>query len=245
MSNAIPDSEIEAARTDMAVVLRLTAKYDLHEGIDNHFSYACGDGTFLLNRWGVHWSRMKRSDILRVDSAGEIITGKGSIETTAFMIHEAFHRLCPKATAVYHTHMPYATAIACTNPGRLEPISQNALRYYGNIAYEDMYGGVANDREEGERLARAAGDKIVVMLKNHGVMVTGPTIGIAFNDLYFLERSAKVQILAQTTGAELAMVPEAMAQMTADQIAEIDDDKETHYQVLKQMLLEDEPETLN
>lgn len=245
MSNVIPDEDIEAARCDMAVVLRLTAQFDLHEGIDNHFSYACGDGTFLLNRWGVHWSRMKRSDILRVDGDGEVIAGSGTIETTAFMIHEAFHRLCPKATAVYHTHMPYATAIACTNPGRLEPISQNALRYYGNIAYEDIYGGLANDREEGERLATAAGDKTIVMLKNHGVMVSGPTVGIAFNDLYFLERSAKVQVLAKMSGGELAMIPHEIAARTAEQITEIDDDKETHYQVLKQMLLEEQPETLN
>ena len=141
--------------------------------------------------------------------------------------------------------MPYATAIACTNPGRLEPISQNALRYYGNIAYEDMYEGLANDREEGERLASAAGDKSIVMLKNHGIMVSGPTIGIAFNDLYFLERSAKVQVLAQNSGGELAMIPHDIAARTAEQIAEIDEDKETHYQVLKQMLLEDHPETLN
>jgi len=245
MLNAIPDSQIEAARADMAVVLRLTARFDLHEGIDNHFSYACGDGTFLLNRWGAHWSRMKRSDILRVDGNGDVLTGAGTIERTAFMIHEAFHRLCPNAIAVYHTHMPYATAIACTNPGRLEPVSQNALRYYGQIAYEDIYEGLANDREEGERLARAAGDKSIVMLKNHGVMVSGKTIGIAFNDLYFLERSAKVQILAQSSGAELAMIAHDVAKRTAEQIAEIDEDKETHYQVLKAMLLEDEPETLN
>lgn len=245
MLNAISDEDVEAARIDMAVVLRLTAQNDLHEGIDNHFSYSCGDGTFLLNRWGVHWSRMKRQDILRVDGEGQVLTGEGTIETTAFMIHEAFHRLCPKATAVYHTHMPYATAIACTNPGRLEPLSQNAVRFYDNIAYEDVYGGLANDREEGERLARGAGDKTIVMMKNHGIMVTGPTIGIAFNDLYFLERAAKVQVLAQMSGAELAPISHEIATRTAKQITEVDEDKETHYQVLKQMLLEDEPDVVN
>lgn len=244
MDNAISEEEIEAARCDMAVVLRLTARFDLHEGIDNHFSYACGDGTFLLNRWGVHWSRMKRKDILRVDGDGKVLKGDGTIETTAFMIHEAFHRICPNATAVFHTHMPYATAIACTTPGRLEPISQNAVRYYGKIAYEDIYEGLANDRAEGERLANAAGDNSIVMLKNHGIIVSGPTIGIAFNDLYFLERSAQVQIYAQSTGQDLAMIDHEVALRTAEQIAEIDEDKETHYQVLKNMLLEDEPETV-
>lgn len=245
MLNAVPEATIEAARIDMAVVLRLAARFDLHEGIDNHFSYACGDGTFLLNRWGVHWSRMKRRDILRVDNQGDVLTGSGSIERTAFMIHEAFHRLCPKAIAVFHTHMPYTTAIACTNPGRIEPISQNALRYYGAIAYEDAYDGLANDRAEGERLARGAGDKFIVMLKNHGVMVCGPTIGIAFNDLYFLERTAKVQVLAQASGGTLSMIPHDVAQKTADQIAEIDEDKETHFQVLKDMVLEENPETVD
>ena len=141
--------------------------------------------------------------------------------------------------------MPYATAIACTEPGRIEPISQNALRFYEAIAYDDSYGGLANDREEGDRLAAAAGDKPIVMLKNHGVMVSGPTIGIAFNDLYFLERAAMVQVLAQSTRSPLTPVPHDTAALAARQIAQLDDEKETHFQVLKEMLAEEEPDYLN
>ena len=245
MQNTIPESEIEAARGDMAALFRLTARFELHEGIDNHCSYACGDGTFLVNRWAVHWSRMKKSDILRVDGDGKVLDGVGTVEPTAFYIHESFHRICPKAVAVLHTHMPYATAIACTEPGRIEPISQNALRFYDAIAYDDSYGGLAIDREEGDRLAAAAEDKPIVMLKNHGVMVSGPTIGIAFNDLYFLERAAMVQVLAQSTRSPLTPVPHDTAALTARQIAQLDDDKETHFQVLKEMLAEEEPDYLN
>ncbi len=245
MRNTVPEAEVDGARADMAALFRLIARFDLHEGIDNHCSYACGDGTFLVNRWAVHWSRMKKSDILRVGGDGEVLEGEGSIERTAFTIHESFHRLCPKAAAVLHSHMPYATAIACTEPGRLEPISQNALRFYDQVAYDDDYGGLANDRAEGDRLAAAAGDKPIVMLKNHGVMVTGPTIGIAFNDLYFLERAAMVQVLAQSTRKPLTPVPHDMAALTARQIAELDDDKDTHFQVLKEILAEEEPDYLS
>ena len=245
MRNDIPESEIEAARGDMAAMFRLAARFELHEGIDNHCSYACGDGTFLVNRWAVHWSRMKRSDILRVDGDGNVLQGEGTVERTAFYIHESFHRIYPNAVAVLHTHMPYATAIACTEPGRIEPISQNALRFYGQIAYDDDYAGLANDRAEGDRLARSAEGKPIVMLKNHGIMVSGPSIGIAFNDLYFLERSAMVQVLAQSTRDRLVKVPHETAALTASQVAELDEDKETHFQVLKAMLAEDEPEYMN
>lgn len=241
-TNILSRAVIEKARCDMAVLFRLLARFDLNEGIDNHCSYALPDGSILVNKWGIHWSRMKRRDILRFDAQGNILDGAGTIETTAFHIHEAIHRLCPHAKAVLHTHMPYATAITSMENGRLEPISQNALRYYNKIAYEDTYNGLVDNPLEGERLARNIGQKSVVMMANHGVMVVGSTIGIAFNDMYFLERAAMVQVLAASGGKPFRKIPQEVIERTAAQMDGLDDDKETHFQTLKSILDELEPD---
>jgi ribulose-5-phosphate 4-epimerase/fuculose-1-phosphate aldolase len=232
---------IEQARLDMAAVFRIAAHENLHEGIDNHFSHALDDGTFLINRWGVHWSRMRRSDILQIDHDGNVIDGDGTVETTAFMIHGAVHRHCPHATTILHTHMPYATTIACTEGGLDETLSQNSLFFYKKVSYES-FGGFANDRAEGERMASNIGHCTVTMFRNHGVMVTGPTPGVALHDLYFLERACKLQVLAQSTGQPLVRVPQDIAELTARQGENIDDDKEMYFTAMKQILDEDEPD---
>lgn len=239
-STIIPEN-IEQARCNLAAVFRIAARENLHEGIDNHFSHALSDGTFLINRWGVHWSRMRRSDVLQVDHEGNVIHGDGIVEKTAFCIHGAVHRQCPHATTVLHTHMPFATAVACTEGGLDETLSQNSLFFYGKVSYED-FGGFALERAEGERLAARIGSSTVTMLRNHGVMVMGPTPGVALHDLYFLERACQLQVLAQSTGQPLIRVPQDIAELTARQGENIDDDKEAYFNAMKKLLDEDEPD---
>ena len=165
----------------------------------------------------------------------------GIVERTAFHIHGAVHRACPQATTVLHTHMPYATAVACTEGGLIETLSQNSLFFYGKVSYED-FGGFANDREEGERMAARIGNSTVTMLRNHGVMVIGPTPGVAIHDLYFLERACKFQVLAQSTGQPLVLVADEIAELTREQGENIDDDKELYFRAMKGILDEEEPD---
>jgi len=233
--------ELEQARCDLAAVFRIAAHEMLNEGIDNHFSHTLGDGTFLVNRWGIHWSQMRRSDILRVDQEGNVIDGDGIVERTAFCIHEAVHRQCPDATTVLHTHMPYATAVACIKGGFIETLTQQSLFFYKKVSYES-YGGIANHRAEGDRMASNIGNHTVTFLHNHGVMVSGPTPGVALHDLYFLERACRLQVLAQSTGEPLIMVPDDIVELTASQRENYDDDKETYFNAMKKILDENEPE---
>ena len=233
--------ELEQARCDLAAVFRIAAHEKLNEGIDNHFSHALGDGTFLVNRWGIHWSQMRRTDVLRVDQEGNVIDGEGIVERTAFYIHEAVHRQCPHAITVLHTHMPYATAVACIKGGFIETLTQQSLFFYKKVSYES-YGGIAKDRAEGDRMASNIGNHTVTFLHNHGVMVSGPTPGVALHDLYFLERACTLQVLAQSTGEPLKMVPDDIVELTASQRENYDDDKETYFNAMKKILDENEPE---
>jgi ribulose-5-phosphate 4-epimerase/fuculose-1-phosphate aldolase len=234
----------DQARVDLAAALRLAARFDLHEGIDNHFSYALNDGTFLVNRWGVHWSRMTAGDILQVDGGGAVRRGRGTVERTALAIHSRVHLACPYARAILHTHMTYTTALACTN-ARIESISQNSLRFCGRVAYDDQYRGLANDNGEGERIAAALGNQSILLMRHHGALVTGRTIGLAFDDLYFLERTAQVQVLARASGYAPIQISDEVADVAARQISQLDADRETHFEVLKGLLDDETPKYLS
>jgi ribulose-5-phosphate 4-epimerase/fuculose-1-phosphate aldolase len=113
--------------------------------------------------------------------------------------------------------MPYATALCMLENPRLEMAVQSGLGFYDDVAYDMDYNGLAFDQSEGERLARALGDKSVLMMSNHGVLVVGESVPQAFSRLYFLERAAQAQVLALSTGRPLRLVPEAEIRATAAQ----------------------------
>ncbi len=232
-------------RRDLAAALRWAARYELHEGICNHFSLQVGDDLYLINPWEVHWSQMKASDLLLINGAGDVLEGTRTVEDTAFYIHRAMHRTCPHATAILHTHMPYATAITSLEGGRLEMINQNALRYYDRIAYDDDYNGLGDTEDEGMRMASKLGNNSTLMMANHGIVCSGPTIGIAFDDLYYLERAAKNQVLASQMGKPLKTVSDEVAKKTCQSILRQQEEYATsHWKVLRDILTKEEPDYL-
>jgi len=239
--------DIPQSRIDLAAAPRSAERLGLHEGIDNHFSYAV-DSTgnqFLVNPLGVHWRELRASDLVLADADRNILDGKYPVEDTAFFIHSLLHLKHPKARAVLHTHMPYATALTVIENGRLEMISQNALQFYGRIAYLDDYEGLALDNSEGDRMAAAMGDKTVLFLGHHGVIVTGATLHAAWNDLYFLERAAMVQVLAMSTGRKLRPIPDRVATQMVEAFTtnpDAVDQPSKHLEALKRLLDLEAPE---
>ena len=236
------------ARIDLAAALRLAARYGYNEGIDNHFTlllpgYA---DRFLLAPFGLHWSEVRACDLLVVDFAGNVLVGHGPVEDTAFHIHAPLHAARPDVRCVLHTHMPFATALSLLDDPALLMASQNAIGFNGLVAYCD-YEGFALDSSEGARMARALGDKTVLLLRNHGVVVTGTGVADAFNSLYFFERAAMTQILAQSSGQAVRGVPEPVLRRTAAQYttsAKVEglDRIELHFAALKRMLDRQEPD---
>lgn len=239
-------NELADARRDLAAALRWADRLGLSEGIHNHFSYALDEDRILVNPYGLHWSEITASSLPLVDGAGRVVDGHGNVEDTALFIHGQIHRTCPHARCVLHTHMPYATALTLVEGGRLEPCEQNALRYYDRIAYDDDYTGLALDEAEGARIAAKLGNKSVLFMASHGVVASGATIACAFDDLYYLERAAKVQVLARSTGLPLRRVSEDVARKTAAQFVQDGvNGSDLHFAARKRILDREEPDYAN
>ncbi len=206
LTDAIADAVAEA-RVHLAAALRLAALHELEEGIDNHFTMTVPgrDGQYLILPYGLHWSQARASDLIVFDEQGRVLEGNGTLELSAQCIHAPIHRITG-ARVVLHTHQTWTLALNMLKDNRLLPASQTAAFFHGQIAYDDDYSGVAATLEEGERLAAAMGDRPIVFMKNHGVLVTGDTMAQAYRRLYRIERVCRNQVLALGTGRPLEVL---------------------------------------
>jgi ribulose-5-phosphate 4-epimerase/fuculose-1-phosphate aldolase len=203
---------MQRLRHELSAAFRLADRFGFSEGICNHFSAVAplDEERYLINPLGLHWSEIGPGELLLIDGDGTVVDGDGEVEPTALHIHVAGHRANPRHRVILHVHMPYATAITMVEGGRLEMAHQTAVRFHRRMMHV-AFGGLALDRHEGERLADAqqADPSVdVAFLDNHGVTIGGESVAIAFDDLYYLERACRQQVLAQSTGLPLKLIPE-------------------------------------
>lgn len=223
--SASASTSIATLRRELAAAFRLAEKFGYSEGICNHFSVVVPgkEERYLINPYGLHWSEMRDEHLLLIDGEGQVIEGDGEVEATARNIHIAGHRANPRHACILHVHMPWATSLTMLKGGRLEMAHMTAARFWGRTAYH-AYGGIALDAAEGERIAeaqKADPNADVLFLMHHGLSIGGPTIAVAFDDLYYLERACKQQVLAMSTGRELDILPEAQVKETARQYMQL------------------------
>jgi ribulose-5-phosphate 4-epimerase/fuculose-1-phosphate aldolase len=176
------------------------------------------DDRYLILPFGLHWSEARASDMIVWDESGATLEGEGLCELSAQCIHAPIHRVTG-ARVVLHTHQTWALALNMLQNNRLLPANQTAAFFHGHIAYDDTYAGTADTLDEGERLAKLMGDKQVMFMKNHGVLVVGDTIAQAYKRLYKLERVCRTQVLAMGTGQPLEVLSESIVgQVQADPV---------------------------
>ena len=212
--------EIWQARVDLAACFRAAAGLGMNEGVCNHLSAVVPghDDLFLVNPDGWGFAEITASGLLICDYDGNVVAGTGAPEPTAFFIHARVHLRVPRAKAAFHTHMPHATALAMLEGPPFFWALQTSLRFHDRLAVDEQYNGVALDTAEGDRIASSIGAADVVFMKNHGVMVVGPSIHKAWDDLFYLERAAEAEVLALSTGRKLAALSPAMIRQTLEQI---------------------------
>src|SRR3954468_4879503 len=151
----MPDSAEWQARVDLAAAHRLAHMHGFSEGIFNHLTLAVPGKTdrYYQIPFGLHWAEVTASSIMEVSyEIGEVLSGKGEVERSAFCIHAPIHKLNPNAAAVFHTHQPHASALARLEDPQILPIGQTEIGFLNKTAYDESYTGLAFDPAEGERL---------------------------------------------------------------------------------------------
>ena len=209
----------QSEREQLAAAFRWTARLDMHEAIANHFSLAVNEeGTqFLVNPCGMHFSRIKASDLLLVDANDPTtMEQENAPDPTAWYIHGAMHRNVPQARCILHVHSKYATALSCLKDPVLPAIDQTTARFHNRVAVDTGFDGMGFE-EEGERLTTTLGNHAVLLMGNHGVMTVGPTVADAFDELYHFERGCQHYFTALQTGKELSVLSNDVAEKTAQQ----------------------------
>ena len=236
-------SELQA-RIDLAAAHRLAVMDGLHEGSWNHLSLKLpGGDRFVISPKTTHWSQVRASNLAEVGPADQQeIEDRNDMMSVAYRIHAPIHLARSDIRAVLHVHSPYILALAMLEDPGLPLAEQNALGLHGKIAYTETYDGtVPQDIRHGEFLADALGDKAILLMRNHGAVVTGPTIGQAYTDLYLFDRAARAVVLALSTGRQLRELPQEMAVRFAEDEGTLAY-KDDHFEAMKRVLDEREPD---
>lgn len=234
------DTSHTKARSDLAAAFRWTARLNMHESVANHFSLVVDtDGRrFLINPNGRHFSRISARDLIEIDADDpSTMQRPDAPDPTAWALHGALHRACPHARCVMHVHSAHATVLACLADSRLPAIDQNSAMFFNRHVVDEHYGGMALG-DEAERCAALLADpKITTMVMgNHGVLVIGQTVAEAFHRLYYFERAAETYIRALQTGQPLRVMPDAVAEKTAQEWEGYPGFAESHLRELKAIL---------
>jgi ribulose-5-phosphate 4-epimerase/fuculose-1-phosphate aldolase len=205
-----------AARVDLACAYRLVAHHGWTWMIYNHISARVPghEGEFLLNPFGLHYTEVTASNLVKIDLDGKILDGSPHpINDAGFTIHSAIHGARADVAAVLHTHTEAGGAVSALEAGLL-PFSQDALIFYNRIAYHD-FEGIALDLDERSRLVRDLGPHHAMILRNHGLLTCGRSIAEAFLFMFQLERVCRSQLALMATGAQIRLPPPEVCEKTA------------------------------
>ena len=214
---AIPSKKGEVSeeewqlRIDLAAAYRLIALYGWDDLIFTHLSVRIpGDEHhFLINPYGMMFEEITASSLVRIDQEGNKINPDDfDINPAGFTIHSAIHAVREDAACVMHTHTTAGVAVSAQKEGLL-PLSQQSLFPLSGLAYHD-YEGVALREDEKARLQADLGHARFMILRNHGLLTTGPSVAEAFLNMYILQRACEVQIQAMSGGQPLVRIPDTI-----------------------------------
>ncbi|KAL3460786.1 class II aldolase/adducin N-terminal [Aspergillus heterothallicus] len=215
-------------REHMAAAFRFFGKMRYDEGVSGHISVRDPilPDHFWMNPFAVHFSLMRASDLVLVDSAGYVVSGAGGnndamVNEAGFMIHSEVHRARPDVIAVAHTHGIYGKAWSSFGKN-IEMLSQDACNFYGKVAVYEEHGGIALAVDEGRAIASALGkENMAAILMNHGLITCGTTVDEAAWLFYSLDQACHAQLLAEAAaanGLQKKIVSDEVARFTAESV---------------------------
>lgn len=202
----------QEARQQLAACYRIFDLMGWSELIYNHITLRIpGENhAFLINPFGLLYSEVKASNLVKVDIDGNTLDGSPyPVNRAGFTQHSVFHRHLSDAHCIIHTHTTAGMAVSATREG-LRPTNFYSAAFAGRIAYHD-FEGVTIRPEEGERLIAHLGDKRVMLLRNHGTLVMARTLPEAFLTHWMLQRACEIQVATGAAGTPVELPEEVIA----------------------------------
>ena len=207
-----------AMRDDLAAAYRLIARFGMDDIIHTHISARLPDEPHLLliNRYGDLFREVTPETLAVIDHEGHQVRGQQvPINSAGIVIHTAIHAARPDAVCVMHTHTQAGVAVSCMEEGLL-PLNQTALLFYGQVGYHE-FEGIALDRDEQQRLVADLGANRAMILRNHGLLTVGRSVGEAFALMYNLEQACRIQLAALGSGRPIRLPSKEVCERTARQ----------------------------
>ena len=206
------------ARVRLAACYRLIAHFGMDDLIYTHISARVPEspGHFLINPYGMMFHEITASGLVKIDYDGNVVEStQNPVNYAGFVIHSAIHAARPDVNCVLHTHTRAGVAVSCLKEG-LMSLNQFSAPYYNRVGYHD-YEGVATNLDERQRLVRDLGDKRVLMLRNHGLLTAGRSVPEAFQLMYYLEQSCRVQMDLMASRGSINALSHEVSEYTARQ----------------------------
>ena len=204
-------------RVNLAACYHLADHFQMTDIVWNHITSKTSKNkeTFLINKFGLRYNEITASNLLEIDLEGNVISGEGEINYTGYVIHGAVHKAKKNIHCVMHTHTRAGLAISCLKEG-LKPIFQDAAIFHNRVSYHDWQ-GMSTEVEECKDIAKNLGNNKVMILRNHGLLTCGETIGEAFILMYYLDKACKNQLDTMATGLETIVPSDNIMEYAAGQ----------------------------
>lgn len=235
----------QEVREDLAAAYRLVAHFGMTDLVFTHLSARIpGPGhRFLVNPYGLLFEEITASSLVAVDAEGAPLQDTAwPVNPAGFVIHSAVHVGRENAMCVMHTHTLAGMAVAAQSGGLL-PLNQMSMEFDGRVALHDYEGIAADDNlDERDRLVRDLGERPCMILRNHGLLTVGHTVAEAFYWMYYLEQACRIQLAAQSSGANLSMPPEPVVRRARDQFGTGPTKGWLPWQALKRKLDREQPD---
>jgi len=219
--SAAPQTEAEL-RVQLAACYRVFHLLGWTELIYNHITVRIPgpERHFLINPFGLHYSEVKASNLVKIDLEGRVIgDSTWPVNPAGFVLHSAIHQGIGGAHCVMHTHTTAGCAVACSQAG-LSMDNFYSAQLHDRVAYHD-FEGITVHADEGPRVIRSIGQRPAVILRNHGLLAWGDTLPYTFAVLWTLQRACEIQVAGAALGPTLA-IPEAVQRKASQDALQFD-----------------------
>ena len=201
MDRALMTDEERALRVQLAACYRVFHLMGWTELIYNHITVRIPgpERHFLINPFGLHYSEVKASNLVKIDLEGRVIgDSTWPVNPAGFVLHSAIHQGIEGAHCVMHTHTTAGCAVACSQAG-LSMDNFYSAQLHDRVAYHD-FEGITVHADEGPRVIRSIGQRPAVILRNHGLLAWGDTLPYTFAVLWTLQRACEIQVAGAALG---------------------------------------------